>query len=70
MRLIRKVEVESGVVRVEFVPTSPSCPIAFRLAQEIKEEAKRVKGVKRSLVSCYGHSMEATISRTINREDA
>jgi metal-sulfur cluster biosynthetic enzyme len=51
MQMITNVkEDEPGVVKVEFVPTSPFCPIAFKLASDIKNAAKKVQGVKKALV--------------------
>ena len=58
---------ESGVVKVEFVPTSPFCPIAFKLASDIKNAAKKVPGVKKALVYCRGHVMEQQINEMTNK---
>ncbi|MCW4009100.1 MAG: iron-sulfur cluster assembly protein [Candidatus Bathyarchaeota archaeon] len=60
-------EDEPGVVRVEFVPTSPFCPIAFRLATDIKTAALNVPGVKTALVYCRGHMMEQQINELTNK---
>lgn len=48
MQLINKVEESDGKVDIEFVPSSPMCPIAFYLASEIKKAALKVDGVKKS----------------------
>lgn len=70
MKMITDVkEQEPGVVKIDFVPTSPFCPIAFKFAVDIKKSAMKVKGVKKALVYCHGHSMEETINRTVNREE-
>jgi len=37
MQMITSVKEESRKVKVEFVPSSPFCPIAFKLAQDIKK---------------------------------
>ena len=43
MQMITNVkEEEPGVVKIEFIPTSPFCPIAFKLASDIKNAAKTV----------------------------
>ena len=69
MRLIQSVrETENGVVQIDFVPTSPFCPIAFKFATDIKTVAKGIEGVKKVLVYVHGHTMEETINQTINRE--
>ena len=62
-------EQEPGVVQIDFMPSSPFCPIAFKLAMDIKNVAKKVKGVKNALVYCHGHSMEEAINKTVNREE-
>ena len=69
MQLISSVKEESpGVVRIDFVPTSPFCPIAFKFAQDIKNSAKKVSGVTKALVYCHGHNMEKAINESVNRE--
>jgi metal-sulfur cluster biosynthetic enzyme len=68
MQMIESVkETESGNVTVEFVPTSPFCPIAFKLAADIKAAAKSVEGVKSALVFCRGHAMEQQINEMTNK---
>ena len=60
-------EEEPGTVKVEFVPTSPFCPIAFKMASDIKDAAKKVLGVKKALVYCRGHMMEQQINEMTNK---
>ena len=68
MQMITNVKEEDhGVVKVEFVPTSPFCPIAFKLANDIKHAAKRVPGVTKALVYCRGHMMEQQINEMTNK---
>ena len=70
MNMITEVkEQEPGVVKIDFIPTSPFCPIAFKLAMDIKNAAKKVKGIKKALVYCHGHTMEKEINRTVNPEE-
>jgi len=71
MGLIQSVkEIGDGIVQVDFVPTSPMCPIAFRFATDIREVAKQVEDVKKVKVYCHGHVMEAMINDVVNREEA
>lgn len=43
MHMITNVkERESGVVNVDFIPSSPFCPIAFKLAMDIKNAARKL----------------------------
>jgi metal-sulfur cluster biosynthetic enzyme len=60
-------EEEPGTVTVEFIPTSPFCPIAFKLATDIKNAATKVSGVKKALVYCRGHMMEQQINEMTNK---
>ncbi|MCQ5337715.1 MAG: iron-sulfur cluster assembly protein [Candidatus Methanomethylicia archaeon] len=66
MQLINKIEEKNGEVNIEFSPSSPLCPIAFYLAEEIKKRVLKVEGVKKVKVICKGHIMENEINRLIN----
>ena len=49
MQMIQSVkETEPGTVTVEFVPTSPFCPIAFKLAADIQRRSKNRSRCKKS----------------------
>jgi len=68
MQMISSVkEEEAGVVKIEFVPSSPFCPIAFKLAADIKSAASKVAGLKKVLVYCRGHMMEQQINEMTNK---
>ena len=68
MQMISNVkEEEPGIVKIEFVPTSPFCPIAFKLAADIKHAAQKVQGVTKALVYCRGHTMEQQINEMTNK---
>jgi metal-sulfur cluster biosynthetic enzyme len=70
MQMITNVkEEESGVVKVEFIPSSPFCPIAFKLSMDIKNAAMKVAGVKKALIYCRGHMMEQQINEMTNKGD-
>lgn len=69
MHMIANVkEEEAGVVRVYFVPSSPFCPIAFKLAMDVKNAALQVADIKKALVYCRGHMMEQQINEMVNKE--
>jgi len=69
MQMIQSVkETAPGEVTVEFIPTSPFCPIAFKLAADIKAAAKTVPGVKKATVYCRGHAMEQQINEMTNKQ--
>ena len=68
MHMITNVKEEKpGVVKVEFIPTSPFCPIAFKLASDLKNAAQKVPDVKKALVYCRGHAMEQQINEITNK---
>ncbi len=69
MQMIQSVkETEPGTVTVEFVPTSPFCPIAFKLAADLKQAAQTVPGLKKAVVYCRGHAMEEQINEMTNKQ--
>jgi len=71
MGLIKELKEEKpGVIRIEFRPTSPFCPIALRLANDIKNTAMEVDGVTKALVYCRNHKMGEDINRIINENEA
>ena len=71
MRLIKKLEEKKpGIIRIVFRPTSPLCPIAVKLAFDIKNEALKVEGVDTVLVYCQDHMMEEMINRIVNEVKA
>jgi ATP-binding protein involved in chromosome partitioning len=68
MQMIQNVkETSPGIVTVEFVPTSPFCPIAFKLASDIRDAAKSVPGVQKAVVFCRGHALEQQINEMTNK---
>lgn len=69
MQMITNVKEEQpGVFKVEFIPSSPFCPIAFKLATDIKNAALKVAGVKKARIYCHGHTMEQQINEMTNKE--
>ena len=68
MKMITDVkEQKPRVVKVDFVPSSPFCPIAFKLAFDVKKASEKAKGIKKALVYCHGHNMEEEINRMVNK---
>jgi len=61
-------EVEPGVMKIDFVPSSPFCPIAFKLALDVKRAAEKIEGVEKAYVYCHGHMMEKAINKMVNEE--
>lgn len=70
MRMIKELkENEPGIVTIRFKPSSPFCPIALKIALDIKNTAASVKGVRRALVYCRDHIMESAINKTVNEAE-
>jgi metal-sulfur cluster biosynthetic enzyme len=70
MRMIKELkEKEPGIVTIRFKPSSPFCPIALKIALDIKNAAASVKGVRRALVYCRDHIMESAINKTVNEAE-
>jgi metal-sulfur cluster biosynthetic enzyme len=68
MQMITSVkEEEQGSVKIEFVPSSPFCPIAFKLSMDIRNAALKVPGVKKAEILCRGHMMEQQINEMTNK---
>jgi len=61
-------EIEAGVIKIDFVPSSPFCPIAFRLAMDVRRTAEKINGVRKTIVNCHGHMMEKAINKMVNEE--
>jgi metal-sulfur cluster biosynthetic enzyme len=67
MKLIRQLKEEDpGTIKIQFKPSNPLCPIALKLALEIKKAALKIEGVNQALVYCQGHINEEMINRTAN----
>ena len=67
MKMIQLVkETKPGVVQIDFTPSSPVCPIAVKLAIEIRDRAENVEGVEKAIVYVRGHMMEQEINKKVN----
>ncbi|MFQ6084693.1 MAG: metal-sulfur cluster assembly factor [Candidatus Bathyarchaeia archaeon] len=66
MGLIKGVkEVKKGVVHIDFTPSSPFCPIALKMAYDVKKAASNVEGVKEATVQVHDHMMGDAINKLI-----
>ena len=69
MHMITDVKEEQpSVIKIDFIPSSPFCPIAFKLAMDVKNAALKIAGVKKAFVYCRGHMMEQQINEMVNKE--
>ena len=70
MRLLEEIqEVAPGVVEVNFRPSSPICPIALKLAMDIRQAVLEIEGVSKVRVHCVGHRMQEKMDALVNTED-
>jgi metal-sulfur cluster biosynthetic enzyme len=56
MRLIKDLTVDEkkGIVNLTFKPSSPNCPLAFKLGLDIKKKLKEIKGVSEVNIEVEG----------------
>ncbi|MEM7825688.1 MAG: iron-sulfur cluster assembly protein [Candidatus Aenigmatarchaeota archaeon] len=45
MGMIKEIEIKGKDVKIVFTPTSPFCPMVNYLTEQIKQKAKKVKGI-------------------------
>ncbi len=68
MRLIEALEVADGKVSYTFRPSSPVCPIAVSLAQQIKQAVAQVPGVVLQTITVEGYVAAEQLTMLINRD--
>lgn len=70
MRLIEALEVtENGQVSYIFRPSSPVCPLAVSLAQQIKQAVAQVPGVVTQTITVEGYVAAEQLTILINKEN-
>ena len=69
MRLVENLEVDSeGKVSYIFRPSSPLCPIAVYLVQQIKQTVAAVPGVIAQQIEVTGYVAAEELTKLINQE--
>lgn len=69
MRLIEELEIgEGGRVSYTFRPSSPVCPLAVMLVQQIKLAVSEVSGVKSQQITVDGYVGAEELTALINDE--
>nr|WP_197706701.1 MULTISPECIES: iron-sulfur cluster assembly protein [Candidatus Nitrosocaldus] len=68
LQLVDNVEIKDGNVKVELHLTSPFCPavFGFKIAQDIRDNLKRIEGVKDVKVLVSNHFMAEVINKQVN----
>lgn len=69
MRLVEDLRVDGGEVTYTFRPSSPLCPIAVSLVQEIKGAVSDVKGVESQKITVTGYMAADELTKLINMEN-
>lgn len=68
MEIIQDIDVsEDGTVRVTFRPSSPICPMAFTLAESIRQSLLDVDGVRSVYVNVENFRDADRLERIVNR---
>jgi metal-sulfur cluster biosynthetic enzyme len=70
MRLIDQLTVsEKGEVSYTFQPSSPLCPLAVSLVQQIKQAVSQVPGVTSQQITVTGYIASDELTSLINKEN-
>jgi metal-sulfur cluster biosynthetic enzyme len=69
MGIVKRLSAESdGTVRLLFVPASPACPLAFRIALDIRDAVRSVPGVTRVDIDIDGYWRGEELKRVLEEE--
>jgi metal-sulfur cluster biosynthetic enzyme len=69
MRLVEDLTVDyEGRVSYTFRPSSPLCPIAIFLVQQIKQAVAEVPGVTAQQITVMGYVAAEELTKLINKE--
>lgn len=68
LQLIDSIEIDDGNIKVDLHLTSPFCPavFGFKIAQDIKNNLKKIEGVKNVTVNVTNHFMAEAINKQVN----
>jgi metal-sulfur cluster biosynthetic enzyme len=70
MRLVENIKVDpDGIVSYTFQPSSPLCPIAVFLVQQIKNAVGAVAGVTSQRITVTGYVAAEELTNLINKEN-
>lgn len=69
MDLVHNLQIEGGHVTLVFRPGSPVCPMAFKLAADIRDAVRSVSGVSRVTVKVENFHRAAELESLLEEED-
>ncbi len=68
MKLVRDLLIDhDGMVSLTFRPSSPVCPLAFKLAYDIKKAVQQTEGVKGVKVKVSGYNRADELMEVLNQ---
>lgn len=66
MGLIKNIDISEDMdVTVDFMPSSPVCPLVFHLAFDIRDSIRSLNGIKSLDVRVTGHDMSEEVNRML-----
>lgn len=66
MNMVKNIRLEDGHCNIEFEPTSPVCPLAFKLSKDITFVIQNVEGVKKVSIKVLNHIHSTKIEELFN----
>jgi len=67
MKMIDDIITKNNDVTVKFHLTTPFCPIAITIAQDIKNAVSKIKGIKKIKIELRNHHLADQINKEINK---
>ena len=69
MGLIHDMKIDSGIISLTFIPTSPFCPMGIQLALTIKKALVKMEGITKVNVTIEGHMNAREINEMLAKDD-
>ncbi len=68
LQLVDNVDIQDGTVKIDLHLTSPFCPavFGFKIAQDVRDNIKKIDGVKDVKVNVSNHFMAEAINKQVN----
>lgn len=67
--LLRQLTVnDDGDVTITLEPSSPVCPLIFKLGDDIKQAVKRVEGIRKLKIVIKGHKQQAMVESYLSED--
>jgi len=68
LQLVDNVDIQDGTVKIDLHLTSPFCPavFGFKIAQDVRDNIKKIDGIKDVKVNVSNHFMAEAINKQVN----